>query len=167
MSRMKEIRLDKITLNMGCGEAGPKLESAKKLLQKLTGKTVIVTKTHKRTTFGGAKKRPIGAKVTIRGKQATDFLANVIKSMDGKIKSSCFDASGNFSLGVKEYIHLPGVKYEPEIGIMGLDVCVRLTRPGYRVKDRMIRPAKLGRSHVIKPEEAMEWAKKEFKAEIV
>jgi large subunit ribosomal protein L5 len=159
---MKEIRLEKVTLNIGAGEAGPKLETAKKLLEKLSGTKVVVTITHKRTTFGGAKKRPIGVKVTLRGEKARAFLANALKANENKLKPTQFDKQGNFSVGIKEYIDLPGVKYDPEIGILGMDVCATLSRPGYRVARRKTRPGKIGKGHKITAEEAMEWAKKEF-----
>jgi large subunit ribosomal protein L5 len=159
---MREIRLEKVTINIGAGEAGPKLEMAKKLLEKLSGTKIVVTLTHKRTTFGGAKKRPIGVKTTLRGEKARAFLANALKANENRLKPTQFDNQGNFSLGVKEYIDLPGVKYDPEISILGMDVCATLTRAGYRIAKRKIRPAKIGKKHRITAEEAKEWAKKEF-----
>jgi large subunit ribosomal protein L5 len=163
---MKEIRLEKVTLNIGAGEAGPKLEMAKKLLEKLSGTKVVVTLTHKRSTFGVAKRRPIGVKVTLRGEKARAFLANVLKANENRLKPDQFDAQGNFSVGVKEYIDLPGVKYDPEIGILGMDVCATLSRPGYRVARRKIRPGRIGKRHRITAEEASEWVKKEFNVTI-
>lgn len=166
MNRMKEIRIDKVTLNMGCGEAGPKLENAKKLLGKLTGKEIMVTRTHKRTAFGGAKRRPIGVKVTLRGEDAKAFLEKVIKSLENRIPETSFDSGGNLSIGVKEYINLPGIKYDPDIGIMGMDVAVTLTRPGFRTGKRAINPRRIGKSHRIKPQEAKDFIRKEFNADI-
>jgi large subunit ribosomal protein L5 len=159
---MREIRLEKVTINIGAGEAGPKLEMAKRLLEKLSGTKVVVTITHKRSTFGVAKKRPIGVKVTLRGERAKAFLANALKANENRLKPTQFDRQGNFSLGIKEYIDIPGVKYDPEIGIMGMDICATLVRPGYRVSRRKIRQKKIGKGHRITPAEAMEWAKKEF-----
>lgn len=159
---MREIRLEKVTLNIGAGEAGPKLEMAKKLLEKLSGTKVVVTITHKRSTFGGAKKRPIGVKVTLRGEKAKEFLKNALKANENSLKPTQFDNQGNFSVGVKEYIDLPGIKYDPEIGILGMDVCATLSRPGYRVARRKIRPNKIGKRQRITAEEAREWVKKEF-----
>jgi len=159
---MKEIRLEKVTINIGAGEAGPKLETAKKLLEKLSGIKIVVTTTHKRTTFGGAKNRPIGVKVTMRGEKARAFLSDALKANENRLKPTQFDKQGNFSVGVKEYIDIPGMKYDPEIGILGMDVCATLYRPGYRVARRKIRPAKIGKGQRITPEEAKEWVKKEF-----
>ncbi len=166
MNPMREIMLEKITINIGVGEAGPKLEMAKKLLEKLSEKKVVVTKTHKRTTFGVAKKRPIGVKVTIRGEKAKEFLRNTLKANENRMSPDQFDNNGNFSIGVKEYIDLPGVKYDPEIGIIGMDICVTLVRPGFRIKRRKIRKKKVGKKHRITKEETKEWVKKEYDVEI-
>lgn len=167
MSKMRKIRLEKVTINVGAGEAGPKLESAKKLVEKFSENKIVVTKTHRRTTFGVAKNRPIGAKITLRGEGAKEFLKAALSSLDNRLKFSHFDNNGNFSIGIKEYIHIPGVKYDPDIGILGMDVCVTLERPGFRIKRRKVRPKKIGRKHRITREEAQEWVKKEFGVEIV
>jgi len=166
MNPMREIRLEKVTLNIGAGEAGPKLEMAKKLLEKLSGTKVVVTSTRKRSTFGVAKNRPIGVKVTLRGEKAKAFLANALKANENKLKPNQFDSSGNFSLGIREYIDLPGIKYDPEIGIMGMDVCVTLIRPGYSISRKKIRPKSIGKAHRITAEEAKEWVQKEFSVRI-
>ncbi len=154
---MHEIKVGKVVINIGCGEAGEKLERAKKLLALLTGKKVIVTKAHKRTTFGTVAGRPLGVAVTLRGEDAKNFLERALDAVDYKLKPSVFDKQGNFSFGVHEHINLPKVKYDPEIGIYGMDVCVRLERKGYRVA-RKSEPSKIGKQHKIRPEDAREWA---------
>jgi len=166
MNPMKQIRLEKVTINIGAGEAGSKLETAKKLLEKLSGKKIVVTTTHKRSTFGVAKNRPIGVKVTLRGEKAREFLKNALKANENRLSPDQFDKNGNFSIGVKEYIDLPGIKYDPEIGILGMDVCATLSRPGYRISRRMIRPKKIGKAHRITQDEAREWVGKEFDVKI-
>lgn len=166
MNPMREIRLEKVTINIGAGESGPNLEMAKRLLEKISEGKVVVTKTHKRSTFGVAKRRPIGVKITMRGKRAREFLVRVLKARENRISPDQFDDNGNFSMGIKEYIDLPGLKYDPEIGIMGMDVCVTLARPGFRVKSRKIRPKKVGKRQRITKEEAREWVKREFDVKI-
>ena len=126
-----------------------------------------VTKTHKRSTFGVAKKKPIGVKVTLRGRSAHELLLNFLRSRDNKLLESMFDTSGNFSFGIAEYINIPGIKYDPDIGIMGMDVCVTLSRPGFRIAKRMIKPKKIGKKHRISKEEAIGWAEKTLKVEVV
>ncbi len=159
---MRDIRMTKITLNIGTGESGVKLEKAQKLLEKLTKKKVVITKTHDRTTFGMAKDRPIGVKVTLRKEDAKKFLKPALQSIGNKLKASQFDLSGSFSFGIAEYINIPGIKYDAEIGILGFDVSVSLERPGYRIKKRRQKPKKVGKKHQIKKEEAIEFAKKEW-----
>ncbi len=163
---MKNIRLEKLTLNMSAGDSGPKIEKSQKIMEKIIGKKAVITKTHKRTTFGMAKNRPIGAKATIRGAAALELLKKLLKAKDNRLSPSQFDSSGNFSFGIHEYINIPGIKYDPEVGILGMDVCVSLERPGYRVKKRMIKPAKIGKVHRIKKEEAIKWAEQALGATV-
>jgi large subunit ribosomal protein L5 len=163
---MRTIRLEKLTLNIGAGEAGPGLDKAKALLEKLSQKKVVVTSARKRTTFGTPKGRPIGVKVTLRGQAARELLERLLQASDNRLRPGQFDSNGNFSFGIKEYIHIPGFKYDPDIGILGMDVCVTLMRPGFRVSRKRIRPGRIGRSHRITPEEAQKWVTKEFKANI-
>lgn len=160
MNPMKDLRLEKVTLNMGAGDSAPRLEASKKVLAVLTGKKVVVTKTSKRTTFGTPKKKAIGVKVTLRKKEAVELLQRLMKAVEAKIKPSQFDSSGNFSFGIKEYIHIPGANYDPDIGILGLDVAVTLEKPGFRVKRRAKKKSVVGKGHTISKEEAIKWAEK-------
>ena len=166
MNPMRKIQIEKITINIGCGDAGAKLEKAKILLEGLINKKVVITKTRKRTTFGGAKGRPIGCKVTLRGKNAEDFLKKAFDANDKKLSKNVFDSKGNFSFGIKEHIDIPGVRYDPEIGIFGMDVCVTLERPGFRIKRKKI-PSKIGKHHLIKPEDSIEWVSKNYGVEVI
>ena len=104
----------------------------------------------------------IGTKVIVRRTKAVELLKNLLKAKGNKLKESNFDNTGNLSFGVEEYIDIPGVKYDPKIGMRGLDVCVTLERPGYRVKKRRVRPAKLGKNQAIQKQEAVEFIKKKF-----
>lgn len=159
---MREIRIEKVVINIGCGEAGEKLDRAKKLLESIMPeRKIVVTKTHKRTTFGMPKGRPIGTAVTLRGRAATDFLKSALEAVENRLPRKCFDAQGNFSFGVKEHISLPGVRYDPDIGIWGMDVCVRLERRGYRVLRKRLK-SKISKRHRVKPEEARNFMIKNF-----
>ncbi len=166
MLSMRDVKLEKVTINVGTGEPGPKLEKARKIVEKISQRKAVITKAKKRTTFGTVKGKQIGVKVTLRGKPAAEFLKSAFKSVGNKLKASQFDASGNFSFGIEEYINIPGIKYDPEVGMMGMDVCVTLQRPGYRVKKRMIRPAKIGKNHLLKKEDSIEFVKKQFGIQI-
>ena len=163
---MRDVKLEKVTINIGAGEPGPKLEKARKIVEKVSQRKAVITKAKKRTTFGTVKGKQIGVKVTLRGKHAQEFLKGAFKSVGNKLTVSQFDATGNFSFGIEEYINIPGIKYDPEVGMMGMDVCVTLQRPGYRVKKRMIRPAKIGKKHLLKKEDSIEFVKKQFGIQI-
>lgn len=155
---MREIRIDKVTLNVGSGTDKDRLDRAKKLLENLAEQKAVITKTRKRSTFGVAKGRPIGVKVTLRGPKAESFLKEVLEGVDNKIKESQVN-DGNFSIGVKEYIDLPNATYDPDIGIIGFDVAITLERPGFRVKMRRVRKSKIGKKHLISKGETIEWIK--------
>lgn len=134
MNPMKEIRLAKVTVNMGTGADAAKLEKCKKIMHTLTRKKIVITSTRKRSTFGVPKNKPIGAKTTLRGEEAMEFLKKVLQGIESKLKQSQFDMNGNFSFGIHEYINIPGIKYDPDVGILGMDVAVTLERPGFRVR---------------------------------
>lgn len=165
MNAMREIRIAKLTLNIGCGEPGEKLDKAKKLLTTLTGKKIVETHTSKRTTFGTPKGRAIGCKITLRGAQVEEFLKRLLDPIDFKINKKAFDAQGNVSFGVKEHIQIPGVKYDPDIGIYGMDVCITLQRKGFRVM-RKRNPSKISESHKITPEESQKWLEENFNVKV-
>ena len=167
MNKMRRIKIDKVVLNIGCGGDLEKIEKAKKLLEILTNQKPCITLSKKRSTFGIAKGKPVGVKVTLRKKKAEDFLKIALEGVEKKLKASQFDEEGNFSFGIKEYIEIPGVKYVPEIGILGMDVCVTLKRAGYRIKYRRIEKRKIPKKHRIGKEEAMEWVKNKFGVEII
>ncbi len=157
---MKEIKIEKLTINIGCGDDKNKIENAQKLLAKITEGKSLVTVSKKRSTFGIAKGKPLGVKLTLRKEKAEEFFKNVVKAVDNKVKHSQIDSDGNISFGVKEYIDLPNIKYSPEIGMLGMDVAVTVERPGYHVKRRRIEKAIIGKKHRITREDTVNWLKK-------
>lgn len=166
MNPMREIRIEKVTLNMGCGDDKEKLKRSEKLLKKISKQKPMITKTHNRTSFGMASKRPIGIKVTLRKEEAKRVLKDVLVAVDNTLKEDQI-GTGNFSIGLKEYIDLPNVPYDPDIGIIGLDVCITLERPGFKVKKRRAKKSKIGKNHLITKEESIEWLKNNLGVEIV
>ena len=165
---MEEVRIEKVTLNIGVGEAGDKLEKAAKLLNAITNKKVVQTKTMKRIpTWSLRPKLAIGCKVTLRGKDAEALLIRLLKAIDNNLKERSFDKTGNFSFGVPEYIDIPDVPYNPKIGIIGLDVAVTLEKPGYRIKKRKVMKGKIKTRHLVKKEQAIEFVKKKFNVNII
>ncbi len=165
---MRPISVEKISLNIGTGGPGEKMEKAKKLLNAITGAHSVETKTKLRIpTWGVRPGLSLGCRVTLRKKNAYDALKRLLAAVSNKLKASSFDNAGNVSFGVKEYLDVPGVKYDPEIGIMGLEVAVTLQRPGFRIRRRMISPRKIHKRHAIAREEAAKFMKDHFKIEII
>lgn len=163
MNAMKEIRIEKITLNIGAGKDVKKLEKGIKLLKNITGIDPIKTETNKRIPGWGLRPGlPIGCKITLRREQAKDTLKRLLEAKNFVLKESQFDMNGNIAFGVPEYIDIKDAKYDPEIGIMGLEVCVTLERPGFRIKKRKNLKSRIGKNHRIRQEEAIEFMKKEF-----
>jgi large subunit ribosomal protein L5 len=164
---MLKPRIDKVVVNISVGKSGEPLEKATKVLKELTGQTPCKRKAKKTIRdFGIRRGEPMACMVTLRKQRAIEFLKKVLPVVDNKISRQSFDAHGNFTFGIKEHIEIPGVKYDPEIGIFGMDVCVSLSRPGYRVKERRIEKAKVGSKHVLTPEEAMVFVKDALGVEI-
>jgi len=167
MNKMNQVRLEKITLNVGTGEAGEKLEKRIKILQQLSGKKVVKTLAKKRIpTWNVRPGMEIGAKVTLRGKNALETLKKLLKAKNNKLNPKNFDASGNFSFGIHEYIDVSELKYDPKLGIFGFDVCVTLTKPGKRVERRKIKKTSVGKKQKITKQESMEFAKKQLGVDV-
>src|SRR3989338_7442921 len=156
-------KLEKVTLNISIGGEKHDVEKAQALLEKITSKKSITTKAKKRIpTWGLRKGLPIGAKVTLRRKEASEFLKKCLDANDNTLKEQNFDDHGNFAFGIKEYIDLPGTKYDPEIGLLGFDVCVTLNKWGYRNQKRKIQKSKIPQRHRLTKNEGIEFAKKHF-----
>ena len=156
---MRNIKISKVTLNIGCGTTTP-IDHAKTILEKFADNKVVITKTSKRTTFNVPKNKPIGVKVTIR-KNAGEFLRRMLAAKENRLSAGSFDSTGNFAFGIKEYIDVPDADYDPKLKILGFDVCVTLERPGYRVKKKLI-ASPVGKRHRITKEEAIDFAKETF-----
>ncbi|MEM3506101.1 MAG: 50S ribosomal protein L5 [Candidatus Bathyarchaeia archaeon] len=165
---MQNIRIEKVVVNISVGKSGEPLEKAKKVLTQITGQTPC-TRRAKRTIkdFGIRRGEPIACIVTLRRNRAYEFLKKALDAIGNKLSESCFDHYGNFSFGIKEHIEIPGTKYIPELGIFGMDVCVSLERPGYRVKRRAYHRSKIGKKHLITNEEAMNYIHEVFGTEIL
>jgi large subunit ribosomal protein L5 len=156
---MKQISLEKVVINIGVGKSGEPLERAKNGLEELTSRkpTQCGAKNNVRD-FGIHKGEPIGAKVTLRNTHALEFAKRIIQAKNNQLRKSSFDNYGNISIGIGEHIDIPGAKYNPDIGIFGMNVCISLSRPGYRILNKS-NPRKLGKNHRISKDEAIEFFK--------
>lgn len=157
---MREIRIAKITLNIGSGKNEDLLKKGLLLFQKLSPQTPVKTVTKKRIPGWGL--RPglnIGAKVTIR-KNTKELLRRLLAAKKNKLSVKNFDLRGNLAFGIPEYIDIEGLEYDPDIKIIGLEAAVTLERPGYRIKIRRQKPHAVGKKHQITKEEAIDFIKK-------
>ena len=161
---MRRIQIEKVTINIGVGQPGDPLEKAQKLLQKMfPGKKLVVTKAKKRVPSWGIRPGlPIGVKLTLRKKEAEEALRWLLKAVNNTLKESQFDKYGNFGFGIREYVWIPGMKYDPEIGMYGMDVIVTVSRPGYRVARRRLKRSKIPERHRTTKEEVIAWLREKF-----
>lgn len=165
---MREIRIDKVVVNIGVGEAGEKLMKAEKVLELLTHRKPI--RTLAKTTnkdLGIRRGMPIGCKVTLRGEDTMNFLKEALWVKNNKIADYSFDAEGNFSFGIGDYTDFKEMKYDPDIGIFGLDVSVTLARKGLRVWNRRRARARIPKHHKITPREAQQFVKSKLDVDVV
>ena len=167
-SKMRRIKLEKAVVNIGVGDAGERLLKAEKVLQMVTRRKPVRTlaKTTNRD-FGIRRGMEIGVKVTLRGKEAEEFVKTALWTRENRVAEYSFDPEGNFSFGVADYTDFPGMKYDPEIGIFGVDVSVSLSRPGKRVTKRRVLRRGLPAHHRITRHDGIEFVKSRFNAEVV
>ncbi len=164
---MRRIRIEKAVVNICPGKPGEPLEKAKHVLALLTGMKPAERRARKTVKeFGVRKREAIAAVVTLRGRKAEEFLEKALSAVGRKVKASSFQ-NGVFSFGVKEHIQFPRVKYDPKIGVLGMDVCVKLCRPGFRVMYRRRRRSSVARLHMITREEAISFMRQRFSLEAV
>jgi large subunit ribosomal protein L5 len=165
---MLKPRIEKVVVNLNVGKSGEPLEKASSVLEELTNQKPVKRKAKKTIRdFGIRKGESIACVVTLRKEAAIDFLKKVLPVVDNKISRSSFDGRGNFSFGIKEHIEIAGVRYDPDVGIFGMDVCVSLNRPGYRVKKRRKQKTHVGNKHLLTTEESMIFIEQTLGAEIV
>ncbi|MBU4246088.1 MAG: 50S ribosomal protein L5 [Nanoarchaeota archaeon] len=165
---MKEIKLGKVVVNIGLKESGEPVERAYIFVEKLTGKKPVKTISSQRArTFRLRKGLPIGVKVTLRDTEAIQFLKKVLPAVENKVRESSFDNEGNFGFGIKEHLDIPGQKYDPKLGVFGLNVNAALIRSGFRVKTRKIRKSHVGKAHRISKTEAVNFVKNSLGLKVV
>ncbi len=154
---MREILLEKVVINIGVGESGERHQRAYRMLEQLVEQKPAITYAKKTIkNFGIRKGEAIGVKVTLRGEKAMKFLLDALKVKEMKLSRRSI-GDGYFAFGIEEHIDLPGVEYDPDIGIFGMDVCVTLMRRGFRVAKRRRCRSKVGAKHRITKEETIDW----------
>jgi large subunit ribosomal protein L11e len=163
---MRKVMCDKLIINIAVGESGDRLTKAVRVLQQLSDQTPVESVARYTVrTFGIRRNEKIACHVTVRGEKATDLIERGLKITDYEISAKHFSASGNFGFGINEHIDL-GLKYDPATGIYGMDFYVVLKRAGFNVPKKKAKRGRLGPSHAVTKEDAMEWVRQTFNAEI-
>ena len=168
MSTMRDLHVEKVVVNIGVGEAGERLAKAEKVLEMVTKQKPVETlsKTVNRD-LGIREGMPIGCKVTLRGDAAVDFVKQALSIREMRVPEYSFDKEGNMSFGISDYTDFEGMKYDPEIGIFGMDISVVLRRPGNRITQRALLKRRVPKSHRVDREEAIQYMKDNFQIEVV
>lgn len=164
---MRDVRIGKVVVNIGVGEAGEKLSKAQRVLQMVTRQKPVQTQAKQGVRDWAVRKNmPIGTKVTLRGERAAEFLRRALAVRDNRLPKYVFDPHGNFSFGIADHTDFEGMKYDPQIGVFGMDVNVSLVRPGYRIKERRVSTSRVPRRHRVSKEEALAYAHQTFGVEV-
>jgi len=168
MNAMRQIRIEKVTVNIGVGEAGERLVKAQKVLEMVTGqKSVQTISKSVNRDLGIRVGMPLGCKVTLRGEPAEAFLQRALPIRERRIYAYSFDKEGNMSFGISDYTDFDGMKYDPEIGIFGMDINVVLRRTGNRITQRALLKRRIPKVHRVGRDEAIQYMKDNYEIEVV
>jgi large subunit ribosomal protein L5 len=165
---MREIKIDKLVVNVGTGGETARNQSAQKLIELLTGSKPSQAIAKKRNpAFKIAKGHQIGVFATIRGDRIKPLAKRLFEAVDNRIKPTAI-ADNSVSFGVREYIDISGIKYDPKIGMLGMNVNLSFKRRGLRVVLRKRKNAGVPARHrsIPKPE-IQEYLKREFNVELI
>ncbi len=157
---IRKIRLERVVLS--CGATGNDLEKAHKLLELISGKKAQITISQKRIpNFGVRPGLEVGTNVTLRKQDAHDILRRLLVAVDNRLKKKQV-ADNHVSFGIKEYIEIPGMEYQREIGIRGLNITIVFTRPGMRVRRKKIKVGVVPKKQNVSPQEIIKFMEENF-----
>ena len=163
---MQEIEIEKMVLH--CGGTEDKLEKSIKLLEMITGsnKIYVVKSTRRIPTFGISPGKKSGAKITIRDKiKIKELLERFFVSMDNELPKKQI-TTNQVCFGVPEYIEVPGLEYDRDIGITGFEVMLVFKRKGKSVKLRKIKRGKYPKRQGVSKDEIVNYMENKFSLEI-
>jgi len=159
---MRQIYIEKLIVNICVGESGDKLTKAGRVLKELTDQEPVFSVARLTVrTFGIRRNEKIAAHVTVRGPKAEEILNKGLQVHEYELKDMNFSTTGNFGFGIQEHIDL-GLKYDPSVGIYGMDFYIVLGRPGFRVSRKKRACARVGVTHRITKDLAKKWFTTKF-----
>ena len=157
---MRKIKIDKVSLS--CGATDKNLEKARKLLELISGMKAKIIATRKRIPdFDVRPGLEVGAQVTLRKEKAADLLKRLLAAINNTLSSEQL-SENHFSFGIKEYIEIPELEYQRDIGIRGLNVTVNFIRSGIRVKLKKIKSGKIPKKQHISKDEIINYMEENF-----
>ena len=164
-NKMRKIFIEKVVLSVGA--TGDELEKGMKLLKLISEKKPIKTRTRKRIpNFAVRPGLEIGCKVTLRGKEVEELLKKLLATIDNQLKEKQV-VDENFSFGIKEYIEIPGMEYQRDIGIIGFGVTVVFRRKGKRTEIKKIKRGKNPKKQKVTKKEIIDFMKENYNVEFL
>ncbi len=165
---LRKLKIIKVVVNAGVGESGEARTKAERVLEMVTHQKPVATRAHSTNRdFGIRQGQEIGAKTTLRGPEAVAFLEQAFEARDRQLDPNSIDRFGNFSFGIADYTDFTGMKYDPQIGIHGMDIAVEIGRSGWRVRDRRTRSAPIPRRLRSTRDETRRFLEERFKVTFV
>ncbi len=158
---MRKPFIEKVVIS--AGGTAENLTKAKKLLELLANKKAQVVESSKRIPdFGVRPGLEVGTMITLRNRDAIELLKRLLSALDNTLKNKQI-SENHFSFGVKEYIEVPGMEYQRDIGIRGLNVTVVFSRNGARVSLKKIKSSRVPKKQRVSKQEIISYMEDNFK----